>query len=166
MEKSKITTLKDLKKVNYQPRSIQEELAKNLREKIKKGETTFEGLIGYENTVIPDLERAILSLSQTEILRFADFGAADGGTSQELWFNLINLLRSRGDNRAIEIIYTDLASNDFSTLFKTMQGMHGEKDIAYQQIFDNVFVHGCGTGFHRQLLASGSLSLGLSLIHI
>lgn len=61
MEKSKITTLKDLKKINYQPRSIQEELAKNLREKIKKGETTFEGLIGYENTVIPDVERAILS---------------------------------------------------------------------------------------------------------
>ena len=59
MEKSKITTLKELKKINYQPRSIQEELAKNLREKIKKGETTFEGLIGYENTVIPDLERAI-----------------------------------------------------------------------------------------------------------
>ena len=33
------------------------------------------------------LERAMLSLSQTEILRFADFGAADGGTSQELWYN-------------------------------------------------------------------------------
>ena len=102
------------------------------------------------------LERAILSLSQTEVLRFADFGAADGGTSQELWFNLINLLRSRGDNRAIEIIYTDLASNDFSTLFKTMQGMHGEKDLAYQRNFENIFVHGCGTGFHQQLLAAGS----------
>ena len=61
MEKPKITTLKELKKNNYQPNSIQEELAKNLREKIKKGESTFEGLLGYENTVIPDLERAILS---------------------------------------------------------------------------------------------------------
>ena len=61
MEKPKITTLKELKKTNYQPSSIQEELAKNLREKIRKGETTFEGLIGYENTVIPDVERAILS---------------------------------------------------------------------------------------------------------
>jgi magnesium chelatase subunit I len=61
MEKPKITTLKELKKNNYQPNSIQEELAKNLREKIKKGETTFEGLIGYENTVIPEVERAILS---------------------------------------------------------------------------------------------------------
>ena len=65
------------------------------------------------------LERAILSLSQMEVLRFADFGAADGGTSQELWYNLIHLLRNKGDNRSIEIIYTDLASNDFSTLFKT-----------------------------------------------
>ena len=108
------------------------------------------------------LERAVLSLSQMQVLRFADFGAAEGGTSQELWFNLISLLRSRGDNRAIEIIYTDLASNDFSTLFKTMQGMHGKKDIAYQRIFDNVFVHGCGTGFHQQLLAAGSLALGFS----
>mgnify|MGYP000514101786 CR=1 FL=1 len=61
MEKPKITTLKELKKNNYQPNNIQEELAKNLREKIKKGETTFEGLIGYENTVIPEVERAILS---------------------------------------------------------------------------------------------------------
>ena len=108
------------------------------------------------------LERSILSLTQKEMLRFADFGAADGGTSQELWYNLINLLRSKGDNRAIEIIYTDLASNDFSTLFKNMQGMHGEKNLAYQKIFENVFVHGCGTGFHQQLLAADSLSLGFS----
>ena len=108
------------------------------------------------------LERSVLSLTQREILRFADFGAADGGTSQELWYNLINLLRSRGDNRAIEIIYTDLASNDFSTLFKNMQGMRGEKNLAYQKIFENVFVHGCGTGFHQQLLAADSLSLGFS----
>ena len=61
MEKPTITTLKELKKTTYRPKSIQEELAQNLREKIKTGEPSFEGLIGYENTVIPDLERAILS---------------------------------------------------------------------------------------------------------
>ena len=61
MEKPTITTLKELKKTNYRPNSIQEELAQNLREIIKKGEHSFKGLIGYENTVIPDLERAILS---------------------------------------------------------------------------------------------------------
>ena len=61
MEKPTITTLKELKKTTYRPKSIQEELAQNLREIIKKGEPSFKGLIGEENTVIPDLERAILS---------------------------------------------------------------------------------------------------------
>ena len=61
MKKPIITTLKELKKSNYHPKSVQEELAQNLREKIKKGENSFKGLIGYENTVIPDIERAILS---------------------------------------------------------------------------------------------------------
>ena len=80
------------------------------------------------------LERSIISLPNNEILRLADFGAADGGTSQELWYNLINLIRSKGDDRVIEIIYTDLASNDFSTLFKKMQGMHGEKAVSYTHL--------------------------------
>ena len=84
------------------------------------------------------LERAMLSLSQRELLRFADFGAADGGTSQELWYNLIKLLRSRGDNRAIEIIYTDLASNDFSTLFKNMHALStGSRVLFTLQSFEH-----------------------------
>jgi len=61
MSKPKIATLGALKKTAYQPKSIQEELAKNLRDRLQKGEPTFEGLIGYENTVIPDVERALLS---------------------------------------------------------------------------------------------------------
>ena len=61
MSKPKIATLGALKKTAYQSQSIQEELAENLRERLRKGEPTFEGLIGYENTVIPDVERALLS---------------------------------------------------------------------------------------------------------
>ena len=61
MEKPKITTLKQLKTTDYQPKTIQQELAANLRTKISNGEATFDGLIGYDNTVIPDFERAILS---------------------------------------------------------------------------------------------------------
>lgn len=56
-----ITTLGELKKANYQSKSIKDELRDNLIEKIKHKETTFEGVHGYENTVIPELERAILS---------------------------------------------------------------------------------------------------------
>ena len=57
----KSTTLGLLKKSNYKPISIQQELAQNLRARLQSGEPTFEGLLGYENTVIPDVERALLS---------------------------------------------------------------------------------------------------------
>lgn len=57
----KITTLADLKTSGYTPRSIQEEIQKNLKEKIREKQPTFEGILGYENTVIPDVERALLS---------------------------------------------------------------------------------------------------------
>ena len=108
------------------------------------------------------IENALETIPSTEILKFADFGSADGGTSQEMWFNVIKLIREKGDDRQIEILYTDLASNDFSTLFKTMQGMHGNSEFAFQIFFSNVYVHGCGTGFHKQLMANNSLTLGFS----
>lgn len=56
-----IKTVGDLKKSGYQSLSIADEMRKNLSDKLKKGENTFEGIIGYENTVIPELERAILA---------------------------------------------------------------------------------------------------------
>ncbi len=114
------------------------------------------------DSVLPLMKNALNSLPNMEILRFADYGAADGGTSAALWADLILSLRQGGDNRHIELLYTDLPSNDFSTLFKTMQGMQGDSSNAYQINHENVFVHGCGTGFHQQLMASDSLSLGFS----
>ena len=114
------------------------------------------------DSVLPLMKEALNNLPETEILRFADYGAADGGTSAELWADLISSLRKGGDARHTELLYTDLPSNDFSTLFKMMQGMEGDPSNAYQVNNENVFVHGCGTGFHRQLMASDSLSLGFS----
>lgn len=57
----KISTLGELKNAGYQSISVKEELRKNLIEKKKAGENIFEGIWGYEDTVIPDVERAILS---------------------------------------------------------------------------------------------------------
>ncbi len=56
-----IKTLGDLKKSGYNPRSIKEEIRQNLIAKLQKQETTFPGIVGYEDTVIPDVERALLS---------------------------------------------------------------------------------------------------------
>ena len=108
------------------------------------------------------MEKALKEIPKLTNLKMADYGSADGGTSQEMWFNLVKKLRDSNDNRDIEIIYTDLASNDFSTLFKTMQGMQGDPKNAFQDKYSNVFVHGCGTGFHQKLMAKESLSLGFS----
>ena len=56
-----IRTLGELKASGYQPKSIKQELRENLIKKLKNKEETFPGILGFENTVIPDLERAILS---------------------------------------------------------------------------------------------------------
>jgi magnesium chelatase subunit I len=63
-----ITTLGELKKSNYVSKNIKDELRDNLRNKIKAGEAAFEGVHGFENTVIPELERAILSRHNINLL--------------------------------------------------------------------------------------------------
>lgn len=56
-----IRTLGELKRSGYQPRSIKDEIRNNLIQKIKQGQPIFEGIIGYNTTVLPDVERALLS---------------------------------------------------------------------------------------------------------
>ncbi|MEO0046053.1 MAG: hypothetical protein RL705_1244 [Bacteroidota bacterium] len=68
MKTENITTLGELQKSGYVSRSIKDELRDNLRAKIKSGKPTFEGVHGFENTVIPELERAILSRHNINLL--------------------------------------------------------------------------------------------------
>jgi len=64
----KIKTLGELKGLRYQPKSIKRELRDNLMQKLKRRENPFEGIWGYDETVIPDLERAILSMHNINLL--------------------------------------------------------------------------------------------------
>jgi magnesium chelatase subunit I len=54
-------TVGELKKANYPVYSVKTEMRKNLIEKIRKNQNFFPGIIGYEETVLPQLENAILS---------------------------------------------------------------------------------------------------------
>jgi magnesium chelatase subunit I len=63
-----IKTIGQLKAANYTSISIKEELRNNLISKLKNKEKVFEGIWGYEETVIPDLERAILSRHHINML--------------------------------------------------------------------------------------------------
>ena len=51
----KISTIGELKKAAYKSKGIKDELRWNLRDKISKGEETFHGIWGYEESVIPEL---------------------------------------------------------------------------------------------------------------
>jgi len=61
-------TLGALKKSGYQSKSIKDELRDNLIKAIRQKKEIFTGIHGYENTVIPELERAILSKHNINLL--------------------------------------------------------------------------------------------------
>ena len=61
MNHSQIKTLGELKKAKYVSRTVKEEMRTNLIERLKKRLPVFDNIIGYEHTVIPQLERAILA---------------------------------------------------------------------------------------------------------
>ncbi len=56
-----IKTLGELKASGYRYRSIKDEMRENLILKLKKKEKRFKGIIGFDTTVLPDIERAVLS---------------------------------------------------------------------------------------------------------
>lgn len=54
-------TLRDLKQIGYTELTVKEELRRNLINALKVGENPFKGIHGYDDTVLPDLQKAILS---------------------------------------------------------------------------------------------------------
>src|SRR6188472_3227843 len=61
MDTKRINTIRELKEAGYKFKSIKEEIRQNLIKKLQAKEETFTGILGYEDTVIPDVERALLS---------------------------------------------------------------------------------------------------------
>ena len=61
MKIQEIKTLGELKGSGYKPLAVKDELRKNLISKIRVRENPFTGIIVYEDSVIPDTERALLS---------------------------------------------------------------------------------------------------------
>jgi magnesium chelatase subunit I len=56
-----IKTLGQLKQTDYRSKSVKDELRQNLVLQLQSKEGGFEGIVGFEDTVIPDLQTAILS---------------------------------------------------------------------------------------------------------
>jgi magnesium chelatase subunit I len=58
---NKAVTLGELKTSGYAVRSVKDEMRANLIKKLKSGEKLFQGILGYEESVIPQLVNAVLS---------------------------------------------------------------------------------------------------------
>jgi hypothetical protein len=87
-------------------------------------------------------------------------GAADGGTSLELWRAVLGHVRRQAPERAIEMVYTDLPKNDFSQLFRLI---HGQTEMrSYLKDIPNTYVLASGTSFHESILPPATLDLGFS----
>ena len=54
-------TLGELKKSNYRSESVKDEMRRNLLRKLESNEPIFPGIIGFDDTVIPQISNAVLS---------------------------------------------------------------------------------------------------------
>jgi magnesium chelatase subunit I len=86
MASAKPRTVGELRRSGYRVISVKEELRKNLIEKVRRGEELFPGIIGFEDTVIPQIENAILS--GQDIILLGERGQA----KTRLIRSLVNLL--------------------------------------------------------------------------
>ena len=112
-----INTLGKLKESKYKQRSIKEELRENLIKKISKKELTFPGIIGYEDSVIPETERAILS--RHNIL----FLGLRGQAKTRMARQMINLL----DEYIPVVEGSEVNDNPFAPLSKYAKDLIAEK---------------------------------------
>ena len=56
-----VSTLGDLKESGWKSVSVKEEMRKNLIDRMRSKQVTFDGILGYEDTVIPQIQQAILA---------------------------------------------------------------------------------------------------------
>lgn len=115
------------------------------------------------NAIAPRVLEAVGRMPITDdgtTFRAADIGSADGGTSVEMWGQVLSGIRAKLPTRPIEIVYTDLPRNDFSQLFRML---HGQTDIkSYYGEITEVYPFASGTSFHQSILPRESLDLGFS----
>ncbi len=118
-------TIEELKKANYTVRTVKTEMRQNLIVKIRKDEELFPGIVGYEETVIPRVENAILS--GQDIIFLGERGQA----KTRLMRNLVNLL----DEEIPAIAGCEINDNPFQPICKScrekLQAMGDRAEIIW-----------------------------------
>src|SRR6266496_2731421 len=117
---NKPRTFGELKESGYRPRGVKEELRENLRRALAAGENPFEGIHGYERTVLPSLHNAILSRHDFLLLGLR------GQAKTRLLRMLVNLL----DPEIPAIAGSELNEDPFEPITKYGKRILAEKGDA------------------------------------
>jgi len=152
LEAPKIATVGALRKSGYRSRSVKTELRENLIERLRAGGALFPGIIGYDDTVIPQIINAILSRhdmlllglrgqAKTRIIRglptlldewipvIAESDVPDDPLEPKLPRNKA-LLESRGDELEIRWLHRDARFHEkLATPDVTIADLIGEIDL-------------------------------------
>lgn len=83
-----VKTLGDLLKINYKHVTVEEQMRGNLVAKLKKGEQPYPGIIGYDDDVVPAVNRAILS--GHDLLLVGQIGQAKTKIAEAIATNLLS----------------------------------------------------------------------------
>ena len=102
-------TIGELRESGYKVLSVKEEMRKNLVQKIRDGEELFPGIVGYEETVLPQIENAILS--GQDIIFLGERGQAKTRMAR----SLVNLL----DEVVPVVAGCEINDNPFEPICKT-----------------------------------------------
>src|SRR5678810_242634 len=112
-------TLNELRAARYQTHSVKDELRRNLITKLQSGEKLFPGIVGYQDTVIPQLVNALLSRHNIILL----------GLRGQAKSRLIRLLTDLLDERIPIIAGSEVNDDPFrpiSAYARQMLGQHGD----------------------------------------
>jgi magnesium chelatase subunit I len=110
-------TIGELKSTGYRVKSLREEMRHNLLVKIKSGKEIFPGIVGYSQTVIPQIENAIIA--GQDIIFLGERGQAKSRIMREM----INLL----DDEIPIIKGCEINDNPFSPICKRCRDLVSEK---------------------------------------
>ncbi|HEV8405670.1 MAG TPA: AAA family ATPase [Nitrososphaera sp.] len=83
-----VKTLGDILKINYKHVAVEEQMRGNLIAKLKKGEHPYPGIIGYDDDVVPAVNRAILS--GHDLLLVGQIGQAKTKIAEAIAKNLLS----------------------------------------------------------------------------
>src|SRR5215216_690460 len=115
MEKPR--TVGELRESGYRVLPVKEEIRKNLIAKLRQGEQLFEGIVGYEESVIPQLQNAILA--GQDIIFLGERGQA----KSRMIRSLVDLL----DEETPTLAGCEITENPFEPITKTGRDILAEQ---------------------------------------